>query len=684
MRRFWIIISFCCLSQISGCAWLNNHMPAVPSEIKNLKVVDNKELRQKEVKEQISSVLHLSRPLITAPDDKKSAPPAPPLYTNALSQSDNIILFPKVKEPHLTPKSTELSRDKTKVKVQNFNFEDTEFSEIARVFLADILHVNYVIDPDIRGKVTIKFQGNMTRGEYFSLFQSLCEIYNASLVKSGNIYQIVPKKNLGQLTTRLRIGDGKSRMPGKEIITQVIKLRYIDNQQAVDFLRHFATNGGLIISPATGKMVIIVDTQDNINRLLGILKSIDVPFFNGKGIKTYNVKNLDAKSLALEMKKVVFALGGNMQNKKANLTFIPIQEANKLVVVTNTPEIFSQIDTVIKNIDHIDISGKTKIFFVKLQNVKSKDVQAVLNRLYIKKTSDIKRPDHIEIIADKDTNSLVIRATPRDFIKMKTIIDDLDARPLQAMFRIIIAEISLDNSHEFGIEWWMKAGNSEITAFPDTPLVSTNIFQASYVSLSDFYAMLKLVSATTNVNLLSSPHLLVRNGKEANVDIGQDVPMLKAQVSSASSTQVKDSIEYESTGIKMHILPTISNKGYVTLDLTQEISSASYSLPNMPKSPVIKKRIAKTSLVIQDGKTVVLAGIIQDSKEKKINKVPLLGDIPWLGTIFRSQSIQDKKVELLIAINVNIIHNQEEADIISSQIQRSMDTMNHTLPDLVQ
>jgi len=654
--------------------------------MKHLQVVNNEELRQDGTKEQLAAVLHQDDTAKAAHTAKAKSVPemAGPAPEEPTAANNNVILFPEVKKQNISLKPSDIAADRKQLKVQDFNFEDTEFSEVARVFLGDILHLNYVIDPNIRGKVSVKFEGKMSRAEYLSLFQSLCEIYNASLVKSGGIYKVVPKKNLAQLATGLQIGHGETVGAGKDIITQVVTLRYVDNQQAVEFLRHFSSGGGLIVAPAAGKTLIIVDTSDNIHRLLGILKSIDVPFFDGKGIKTYDVKNLDAKSLALEMEKVVFALGGGVQSKKTKLTFIPIQEANKLVVVTNTPEIFSQIDTVIKNIDHVDASGETKIFFVKLQNVKSNNVQTVLNRLYLKKTSDVKRPDHIEIIADKDTNSLIIRASPLDFIKMKTTIDDLDTRPLQAMFRIIIAEISLDDTHEFGVEWWMKPGNFEVTGFPDTPLVSTNIFQASYVSLGDFYTMLKLVSASTNVNLLSSPHLLVRNGKEANVDIGEDVPMLKAQVSSASSTQVKDSIEYESTGIKMHITPTISDTGYVTLDLSQEISSASYSLANLPKSPVIKKRTAKTSLVIEDGKTVVLAGIIQDSKDKKIHKVPLLGDIPWLGAAFRSQSVQDKKVELVIAINVNIIHNQEEADIISQKIQRSMSTMTHTLPDLVQ
>jgi len=566
----------------------------------------------------------------------------------------------------------------------DLDFDDVEFKEVARVFLGKILRVSYTIAPNVKGKVSVKFKGNLNRGDYLGLFQSLCDIYDWVLLRDGEIYKVLPRKEMHKMAIPVRARK-EGEISGKRWVTQILPLKYADAQEAVSFLRHFARPGALVLAPDNARVVIIVDTAESADLYHSLVDTLDVPFFTGKGIRFYDIKKLDAKTMASELEKVVFALGGGVEGKNSQLTFIPIQEANKLLVVTSTPEIFPQVDAIINNIDQIDQNEGTKIFFHRLQNVKAKDVLTVLKQLFRKKIADIKRPDYIEIIADDSTNSLIIQAMSEDYMQMKTTIEDLDAYPLQVLIRIVIAEVILGEDEQYGIEWWASGkvggGILELTAFPNLPLVTTNMFSAYFLKDADLYSLLKMVASKSEVNILSSPHIMVRNGREAKIEIGEDVPLLKAQVTSEEGTQTKDSIDYQSTGIKMLVTPTISKKGYVTLDIQQEVSSAQYNIPALPKSPVITKRVTETSLTIEDGKTVLLAGIIQEKRENKDHRVPVLSKIPLLGNLFKTASKSGSKTELMIAITTNIVRDQGEAELLTQKFASSLKAIKECMPE---
>ena len=586
---------------------------------------------------------------------------------------DDTIIFPDnygKRVGFVSPRKSEAKGAPLEVALE---FEDAPFKEVAKVILGDILGVNYTIGPGVQGKVSIEFRGNLKREDYLSVFKSLCGIYGWTLNKDGDIYQILSRDDMYKRWSPVRTGSVDET--GKRFVTQVVPLKYAEPQDVVGFLRHFAMKGSLIVAPTEARVVIIVDTLENVARYYDLIDTVDVPFFAGKGIKSYDIRNLDAKTLASELEKVVFALGGGIKGKNAQLTLIPIQEANKLLVVTANPEIFPQIDKLIDNIDHLDPKGETRVFVKRIQNVKAQDVENVLKRMFLDKVSDVKRQDHIEIIADKESNMLVIRATTEDYLKMRRIFDEMDAVPNQVLIKVLIAEITLEHGEEFGIEWWAQrklgSGMLEMSHVP-VPLAATSGVLSAFFVSQDIYAFLNLVSSKTEVNVLAAPHLLVRDGRTAKVDIGKEVPLLKAVVTSEESTATKDSIDYTSVGIKLEVLPTISDQGYVTLNVKQVISDYSYSIPTLPQNPVITKREVDTSLVIGDGKTVLLAGLMQKKKEGKVEGLPWLSNIPILGYLFKSESESGSKTELMIAITSHIVKDQEQAEALTKRFEKSV------------
>ena len=273
-------------------------------------------------------------------------------------------------------------------------------------------------------------------------------------------------------------------------------------------------------------------------------------------------------------------------------------------------------------------------------------------------------------MTDDATNAVIVRATPHDYNIIKNTIKKLDMIPKQVLIEVLIAEVTLKGETEFGIEWALLGDYAEIGGYKGQDTTKLNFgmpreggFTYSFDS-NRLQAFLRAQASKDKLDILSSPHILAADNKEARIEVGEEVPIVTSEYvpqDVEQNTSTSRSIEYRSTGVILTVTPRINDKGLVAMEVTQEVSEAQTVTEGGIQSPIITNRKAETTLVIQDGFTIVIGGLIKKQKSKNISGVPILSSIPILNYLFSYVSDSTNKTELVILITPHVINNMDEA-----------------------
>jgi type II secretion system protein D len=280
----------------------------------------------------------------------------------------------------------------------------------------------------------------------------------------------------------------------------------------------------------------------------------------------------------------------------------------------------------------------------------------------------------MKIVADPKTNTIVVKALPTDYRAIKLIIEAVDATPQQVFLEALIVEIDLDDSLEYKSEWTLDAGSLKLfQLFGEGDEVTRAAGKPTLLyKKGNFSLLMDILAVNKKLKLLSAPHILVRDEQPAHIQVGEEVPIKTSAGQQQGTTVTFEQIQYRDTGIILTVTPHIAENDYITLDIKQEVSNADTTTTGVNDSPTFTTRQAETSLVIKSGHTISLGGIIQQRDEKSISKIPLLGDIPYLGNLFKSTEINNTRTELLILITPYIANDVEEADALTNAFQKKL------------
>lgn len=491
-----------------------------------------------------------------------------------------------------------------------FNFVDVDLPVITK-FVSEITHKNFILDERIKGKITIIAPAKLSVSDTFNLFTAVLEMKGFTVIPSGvNAYSIIPVSEARQKGLKFeKVGQAVNT----GFSAQVIPLKYISAPDVLKLVQPIVSKDGYASVFGPGNLLLVVDSAGNITNILSIIDIIDKPSVNKGMFNIYFLENADATELA----KV---LDGAIRAAQAQ----------------SKPQ----------------ISGGTAF-------------EAV---------------GAITITADKASNSLVVTASPADYQTLLQMIQKLDKRRRQVFVQAVIAEINLDKLKELGTQLTVAGGGTtgnlaaagvfDPFSFLNT---TTSPQQAAIVTaLTALTGNIKIgahVSAlfsNSAINVLSTPTIMTSDNMPAEIFVGENVPFVTStSVTSITSTQ---SIERKDTGIILRITPQITEGDYLKLDIYQEISAVKDPLNKGAAADITTtKRSAKTSVVIKDKDTVVIAGLIQDRDTFISNKIPLLGDIPLLGWLFKTTSKHREKINLLITLTPRIIKSAQDMTEISDR-----------------
>jgi len=283
----------------------------------------------------------------------------------------------------------------------------------------------------------------------------------------------------------------------------------------------------------------------------------------------------------------------------------------------------------------------------------------------------------IRITGDEGNNALLILATAHQYEVIEAALQKLDIVPLQVLLEAAIAEVTLTSELRYGVQYFAKTGKSQIVlADANTTAIAPNLpgFAYTFMSGSNIQVILDALESITNVNVVSSPQLLVLNNQTATLQVGDQVPIATQSAVGvlAPGSPVLNTIEFRDTGVILKVTPRVNEGGLVTLTLNQEVSGVTRTTTSDLDSPTIQQRRITSSVVVQDGQTIALGGLIKDSRNRTRNGIPFLSRLPYVGALFRTDDTTDERTELLVLITPRVIESLDKARAVTDELRRKM------------
>lgn len=578
------------------------------------------------------------------------------------------------------------------------NFSDVDISTMVK-FISDLTGKNFIMDDRVKGKISVFSPTKLSADEAFNVFTSVLELKGFTVIQAGKVYKIVPTSSAKQ--SGMKILTEKDRGTVNEAyVARVITLESISSQEAMTFLQPVVSKDGYISSFGPANMLLVVDSSFNIQKILGILKLIDTDQKREGGELVF-LKNAGADSVSAVLRewlggkdKAAKTAGQGTGGPGSAVLILPDNRLNALVIFGSEKD-KEDIKKLVALIDVVPPTTSSKVNVYYLENAEAVEVAKVLDGLV--KGSATTAPvapgaaapqqalfeggKGMSITPDKATNSLVIVASPTDYQNLLQVIQKLDRRSRQVFVQAMIAEVSINKAKALGVQWGFLGVASNGTAstvatfdpFGTFASVGSTLAALSTAGVTvsgalgtaaNFPVVLQALQTNGALNVLSTPNIMTSDNKEAEIFVGENVPFLSG-TNLTSTGLSQQSIERKDTGIILKIKPQISEGEYIKLDIYQEISSVkdfgTATNPNLGST----KRSAKTSVVVKNTDTVVIGGLIQDTDQVTESKIPLLGDIPFLGWLFKTKSTKREKTNLLIMLTPRIIKDARDMAEVS-------------------
>lgn len=603
-----------------------------------------------------------------------------------------------------------------------FNFVDVDLTVVTK-FISELTGKNFIFDEKVKGKITIIAPTKLSTDDAYALFTSVLELKGFTVVPSGiDAYKIVPSIEAKQRGLRI----SAEGMPLDEsYIARLLSFRYISADDALKFLQPLISKDGHISVFGPGNLLLVVDSGMNIEKIISLIdyidkqSSIEMP-------EVVRLKSASAETVA-KLLNEGFARGktGAARGQQAALDgplAVADQRLNAVILFGDqtTREAIKLLISIL-DIPSPEAMGRINVYF--LENADATELAKVLEGLLklvqpAKQTSaassgtpmtPFEATAGISITADKATNSLLIVASPADYQNIAQIIKQLDKRRRQVFVEAMIIEASIDKLKELGTKWRAIAthngdpiviggvgridqntiqsiisgltgltigGMGNFINIPVTTTSEDGTITNTELTVPGFAAIFSLNEFKDAVDILSTPQILTSDNKEAEVMVGENVPFISQRQTDAttSANTYLSSIERQDVGIKLKITPQITEGDYVKLDIYQEISAVKQEETEILTTigPTTTKRSTQTSVVVKDEQTVVISGLMQEKTLEITVKIPFLGDLPFLGYLFKQTSVAKNKTNLLVFLTPHIVREAETLARLTQEKQREL------------
>ena len=669
----------------------------------------------------------------------------------------------------------------TKLNV-NLQFDASTIDEVVAAFAhEDLLNFSFLVDPNVKGAITMSVVAELTAREAWETFEHILWLSGAYASKNPGFIHILPFEKMPK---ERRIYADHDKQPNVEVI--ILNLKYKKSTDMINYLRPFMTDGAVATDVTDSNSVIIVEAPANVNKLMELVKRLDVKGESEWPVKCYICHNVDPDVLAEELNTLLPVLGfpiaaANTPSGGAiKITSIP--RLKSIVISASMQEVLDEIGTWIKSLDREDAEDKEEIYFYNVKHATVDSLSAALDTFFLttttsnsssssnrstssrasassgsrtttssssrnrtttynrnrnttstqnntnnrpgtttNNTSQTSRTNaanrtttsggtvstsgsvsitqnvfdtDVTVYTDDESNRITVKTTPRAWNMIKVFLARQDVPPKQVAIQAIITEITLSKDTEYGLSYAINkmVDHSEDTlqgAFSGAGAIPTAIDGWASGGLgilfrdkaNDPLAYIKAIAGTANTKILSEPQVVARSGATAELQVGTSVPVATESTSyTSSSGNFSTNYEYVETGVIMEVTPYITAGNDVRIEIEQEVSSAiaqtdAAVASNVP--PSIDKKKMSTELVVPDNTTLLMGGMIQTQDRESHTGIPLLMDIPYLGAIFRTNSKEKVRTELLLLLTVNVIDSKNPQEELIRKYRASLEEIEH-------
>ncbi len=457
----------------------------------------------------------------------------------------------------------------------------------------------------------------------------------------------------------------------------------IENMSIEMVLKMIAEQSGLNLAVSknvVGNVTVKLENISVYNALDAVVKTNNYLYSVENGIiNVYTYQDIQQEERFTSLQTKVFTLeyADVVDLKRALLSMktprgkIEVNAKNNQVIVTDTPEKVKEVETALKELDQ-----KTQMRTYKLLYSEAKDIEPKLLRVVPKEKGDI--------YTDDRTNTIIVKATPVILDNIDELIQGWDAQHKQVLIEAKILEVTLDETTKLGIEWQHKDADSKhnpslvdlASKFPISLTTTGGIFKVGSLSPDEYAITLEALKSKADTEVLSSPRVVVIDGAEANILVGSSEPYLVATTDPITKLLVEE-VKFVDVGVKLRVTPQIGEDNYVTMKIHPEVSSAR-RVAEVKNTVARDTTEADTVMMVKDGETIILGGLIKNTKKKTVNKIPILGDIPLLGLAFQNKDVQDVKKEIVVFITPHILTNENRQTVSRQDYKASIDRTGRT------
>jgi general secretion pathway protein D len=588
------------------------------------------------------------------------------------------------------------------------SFKDTEIVEFVTI-VGKNLKKTMIVDPNVRGKINVRSYDLLSEEQYYQFFLNVLEVYGfAAIERDNNIIKII--RNKDAKTAAIPVIGSDSSIIGDEMVTRIVEVKNVTVRELVPLLRQLSdqAGGGNVTNYDPANVIMLTGTAATVNRLVKIIERVD-----RAGDQDVQIIKLQYAS-AGEMVRIIEAMNKPASGKAGQPTFlipkIVADDRSNSVIVSGEVKARERVARLVKRLDsELESSGNTRVYYLKYS--KAADLVKVLNGVSKTIASEGKSNKtktntkaNTSIESHESTNTLVITGQPDMLRSLESVIRQLDVPRAQVHIEAIIVEIYETDGVQLGVQWYNEQG--AFTQFTNGPAPVSSVAAAAELAKStpgdivpavyssetgekisdeyrlndtdgdytllaqllgtvsggmfglmknDWGAIIQAVSQDVNSNILATPSITTLDNEEAYFLVGQEVPVITGSQTGSNNANPFQTVDRQEVGIKLLVTPQINEGNSVQLTIEQEVSSVS-GATGVDIS--INKREIKTTVMVESGQTVVLGGLIDEDVQESVQKVPLLGDIPFIGHLFKSTSSSTRKRNLMVFLKPQIITDQ--------------------------
>lgn len=601
------------------------------------------------------------------------------------------------------------------------NLVKVSVAQAAKVILGDTLKVNYTVDQSVKGTVTIQTTNAVSRDTLLNTFETILLSKGVSIVEDTGYYKVIPSSQLGNQARRLRRMYRRNKRKSVGVMTAITPLQFVSAPEMARILKPLAPQGAILHIDKTRNLLILSGTKSELDTLQDSIDVFDVNHMKGMSFALVPVKNSDPDEIVQEL-ETVFS-NNEAGPAKGLLRFVSNKRLNAVLVISPQPAYLRTADTWIKRLDQAGHNTSEQLYVYKIQNRPAAELTSILNQIFLGKSPDSnattsnsgsvaprltsstlstqnnnqeeqpqrtlpalqnntgsfqKKVANLRIVTDEANNSLLVMASPRDYKRILRVLERIDVMPNQVLLEATIAEVTLNDELKFGLRWFFEKGKS---GFSLTDAAS-GLANAAFPGFSYFFSTPKVqvalnaLASITDVKIVSSPSVMVLDNKKAVLQVGDQVPIATQSAVSVvdDKSPIVNSVSFKDTGVILSVKPRVNDSGRVLLEIEQEVSDVTQTTTSGIDSPTIQQRKIKTTVVVNDGNSLTLGGLIQNSNNKNKSQVPLAGDIPILGNLFKQKTDTKKRTELLIIITPRVVRDNREAHSVTDEFRRKLNT----------